>query len=58
MTNPEKSLQGTIESLKRALQQIASGVKTPKKRGGCAWLGLSADEMQQIATKALEENKE
>lgn len=58
MTDPEKHYQGTIESLKRALQQIASGVKTPKKRGGCAWLGLSADKMQEIAAKALEENKD
>jgi hypothetical protein len=57
MIDPEKHYQGTIENLKRALQQIASGVKTPKKRGGCAWIGLSANEMQEIAAKALEENK-
>lgn len=55
MTNPEKTLEGTIFQLKSALQIISGGVKINKKRSGAAQINLSALDMQEIASKALRE---
>lgn len=58
MKDPETIYEGIIHNLKSALQEIAGGTKVRKNKGACAQINLSAVEMQEIAAKALAENKD